>query len=160
AVSAESGLRPSSTSWIMAMAAPMVMNFLGRRIRDEGMTAGGLGSLLQRELPAIRAALPASLSSLFWPRAAAAAPAAGPVIAQTVTPQKSHAIWPAALGILALALGLGWLFNHSRRPVMPPQTAAIPTRPAPTGEASRLATETDMAHRQAPVNINIKFNTG
>jgi len=28
------------------MVAPMVMSFIGRRVRDEGMTMGGLGSLL------------------------------------------------------------------------------------------------------------------
>jgi hypothetical protein len=33
------------------MAAPMVMSFLGKRVRDEGMTMSGLGSLLQGETP-------------------------------------------------------------------------------------------------------------
>jgi len=67
AVSAASGLRPGTTSTVLALAAPMVMSFLNKRVRAEGMNMGGLGSLLQRENGAIRSALPAGLADIFWP---------------------------------------------------------------------------------------------
>ena len=35
AAAAESGLRPGLASWLMAIAAPMVLSFLGKRVRDE-----------------------------------------------------------------------------------------------------------------------------
>jgi len=66
AISRDSNLRFSQTSTLLAMAAPMVMSFLGRRVRDEGMTMSGLGSLLQRETATIRSALPVGLSDLLW----------------------------------------------------------------------------------------------
>jgi hypothetical protein len=86
------------TSTLMAMAAPMVMSFLGKRVRDEGMSMSGLGSLLKEESGTIRSALPAGLSDLFWPRASVAA-TASPVVAQAVERERSSFSW---LPILAL----------------------------------------------------------
>jgi hypothetical protein len=54
ALSAGTGLQPGTTSTVLTMAAPMVMGFLGKRVRDQGLSMGGLGNLLQGEIPAIR----------------------------------------------------------------------------------------------------------
>lgn len=124
AIAAHAGLKSGVTSSLMAMAAPMVMSFLGRRVRDEGMTMGGLGNLLNREAPSIRAALPAGLGDMFWPRETATT--TRPVVAQTVTREAStsSANWLLPLFLLALIPGLIWLFHHSRPAT--PGTITIP----------------------------------
>jgi|SwirhirootsSR3_FD_contig_71_663997_length_1581_multi_4_in_0_out_0_1 OOP family OmpA-OmpF porin len=115
-ISRESGLGPSVTSTLMAMAAPVVMSFISRRVRDTGLSMSGLGSLLQRESGTFRNALPAGLSDLFWPRAAAAS--ASPVTTRTpvTEPVRDRSTnWLPALAIAGLALGLFWLLTHGRR---------------------------------------------
>ena len=132
AVGRDSGVGPGTAGTLLAMAAPMVMSFLGKRVRDEGMSMNSLGTLLHKESATIRSALPVGLSDLFWPRAAAAA--AAPVVAQSVRRESGFPSWGAALALGALALGCFWLFSHGRRPIANISTAA-------TGTASRLADE-------------------
>jgi OOP family OmpA-OmpF porin len=134
AVGREAGLSSGTAAGLLTMAAPMVMSFIDKRVRDEGMNMSSLGALLQKEMPIIRNALPAGLSDLFWPPAATTAAAPTPVIAQSVRPDKSLPGWGAALALGLLALGTIWLFNHGRRPVANMGTA-------PSGTASRVANE-------------------
>jgi OmpA-OmpF porin, OOP family len=141
ALSAASGLRPGVISTLMAVAAPMVMNFLGKRVRDEGMTMGGLSSLLQRESGTIRGVLPTSLSDLFWPQVSMAG-AASPVVAQEVQKERSFN-WLPVLAVGALGLGL-WLLGHARRPSI---------QPVRTGVANRLAPANLVCTLPASVNI-------
>ncbi len=151
AASAASGLRPSVMSTLLSTAAPIVMGFLGKRVGNEGIS--GLCSALQRESSTIRNALPTGLSDLFWPRTSTVG-AASPVVAQAVTAEKSSSRWPAALAILALALGLLWLFSHMRMPTIARIT------PVPTGTANRLATESNIVRRNLPRDIDLQFDTG
>jgi OmpA-OmpF porin, OOP family len=135
AVARDSGLSSSTAGELLAMAAPMVMNFITKRVRDDGLSMSGLGTLLHNETASIRNALPAGLSDLFWPRAASAAAAgATPVIAQSVRPEKSFPGWGAALALACLALGTIWIFNHGRTRVADMGRSA-------SGTASRLANE-------------------
>jgi OmpA-OmpF porin, OOP family len=129
-VAGASGLQPGIASTILSMAAPMVMSFLGKRMRQDGTTADGLIGRLEAESGAIRTALPANLRDLFWP-AAARAETAIPVVTQQVRKERSLGWLP----VLAIALGLGalWLMLNARRPVVGRVTA-------PTGEANRVAT--------------------
>jgi outer membrane protein OmpA-like peptidoglycan-associated protein len=155
------GMRPSVISSLLAMAAPMVMSFLGRRVRDQEMNMGGLGNLLQREVPAIREALPAGVTDLLWPRVHETV-ATSPVVAQTVTRERSSAGWLLPLVILALIPGLIWLFSHGRRPVV--------TMPPVSGTANRAMPEvpvtpvTPVTPTAPNVNIhktvNLIFDTG
>jgi outer membrane protein OmpA-like peptidoglycan-associated protein len=147
ALSAQSGLRPAVMSSLMAIAAPIVMSFLGKRVRDEGMTMGGLGSLLQRESTTIRNALPASLGDLFWPRVSIAG-AVSPVVAQEVQKERSFN-WLPVLAIAGLGLGLLWLLGHARRPSIQPVTSV------PTGVANRLANPVTNLVCTLPANVNI-----
>jgi outer membrane protein OmpA-like peptidoglycan-associated protein len=98
----------------MAIAAPVVISFLGKRVRDEGITMSGLGNSLQQESAAIQRALPTGLSDLFWPRTAVV-DSASPVVAQAVEKEEPSSSWIVALPIAALLLGLFWLFTHSPR---------------------------------------------
>jgi outer membrane protein OmpA-like peptidoglycan-associated protein len=127
----------------MAVAAPLVMSLLGKRVRDEGMTMDGFAGRLQAESGAIRNALPGSLRDLFWPPASMAG-AAAPVVAQEVHKVRSTNWVPA----LAIALGLGalWFMLHSRRPVIETTTSLS------TGSASRITTPVGCT---LPTNFNL-----
>lgn len=153
AVSADSAIRPAITSKLMAMAAPVVLSFLGKQVRQEGMTISGLGSLLQRESVSIRSALPAGLSDLLWPRASMV-DSGSPVVAQAVEAEKSSASWLVVLPIAALLLGLFWLFTHSHRP--PAQVSSMTT-----GTANRVATGMaglgDFVKRTLPNDVDLKI---
>jgi OmpA-OmpF porin, OOP family len=165
ALSAQSGLGPGVMSTLMAMAAPMVMTFLGKRVRDEGMTMSGLGSLLRNESPAIRSALPAGVNDLLWPHATAM-PAASPVVAQSAETERSSNRWLLPLILLALLPGLFWLFSHARQPVPVRVTHVIVTPPTiitppPTGTANRLAPDLgEVVKRKLPESVDLRFDTG
>ena len=135
ALSRAAGMSSGSITTLLTMAAPMVIGFIGRHVRDTGMSMSGLGKLLQGESATIRRALPPGLSEVFWPGTAAMG-AASPVVAQTVQREASANWLLPALAIGALALGAIWLFNHARRPTIE-SVASIPT-----GEANRLAIPT------------------
>jgi outer membrane protein OmpA-like peptidoglycan-associated protein len=152
-LSAGTGLKSGLTSSLLTMAAPIVISFLGRRVRDEGMSMGALGTLLQRELPAIRAALPAGVTDLLWPRQHETV-AASPVVAQSVARERSPARWlvPALLALI----GLFWLFNHGSRRVIQTPAPAI-------GTANRAIPEvpvTKPPEPSLPANVNLYFETG
>ena len=146
ALSTQSGLRPGVTSTLLAMAVPMVMSFIGGRVRAERMTMGGLGSLLQRESGTFRSALPAGLRDQFWPQASTAST----VVTQAVTKESSPAKWLSTLAITGLAMGFFWLFHHV------PKSAI--------GTASRMATPTtrlgNFVERTLPdrVTLNVPEN--
>jgi OOP family OmpA-OmpF porin len=144
-ISRESGLSPGAASTLLAMAAPMVMSFLSKQIREGGMTMSSFGDLLQREIPAIRNTLPSGLSELFWPGAAAAR-TVSPVVAQAVQKERSLG-WLAALAIAALGLGVLWLVTHARR------LSIEPVAPFATGTANR-AVITEVVCT-LPTNVNI-----
>jgi outer membrane protein OmpA-like peptidoglycan-associated protein len=130
AISHDSGLGSGATSSILAMAAPMVMGLLNKKVRDGDLTMSSLATSLKNESATIRGALPSGVSDLIWRRTAGESP----VIAQTVKQESSSAGWLWALGLCALALGCLWLFTHGRR-------AAVDIGSAATGAANRLADE-------------------
>lgn len=153
ALNMESGLRPGVMSTLMAIVAPMVMSFLSRRVRNEGLSMSGLGSLLQQESASIRSALPESLYDMFWPQASTAA-AASPVMAQTVVKEKPASYWPALLALAALAGAFLWFFNHGRR------TRTVEYAPPVAGQAERSAEMSTPMKRPLPTNVVLRFDTG
>ena len=146
-ISRESGLSSGATSTLLAAAAPIVMSFLSKQVREGEMTMGGFGSLLQREIATIGNALPSDLRALFWPTATTES-AISPVIAQAVQSERSFR-WFPALAIAALGLGLLWLLAHARRPSIPPAP------PVTAGTANRLAAPSQNLVCTLPANINI-----
>lgn len=143
AVGKESGLSPSSAGTLMTMAAPLVIGFLSKRVRDEGMSMRTLGNLLHKESPTIRSGLPPSLSNLVWSHPTVEA-TASPVVAQSVHSEPSMLRWALPLGLFALALGGFWLLTHARRP-------AVEVGRVTTGTANRIANDTtDLLRQKTP----------
>jgi OmpA-OmpF porin, OOP family len=149
AISRAAGMSSGSITTLLTMAAPMVIGFIGRHVRDTGMSMSGLGKLLQGESATIRKALPAGLSEVFWPGTAAMGAAASPVVAQTVQREASSNWLLPALAVGALALGAMWLFSHARRPVIEPRASI------PMGEANRLAIPPVNAGCNLPASVTL-----
>ena len=157
AVSSASGLGASTTSRLLALAAPMVMSFLSKRVRVEGMDMRGLGSLLQRESGEIRNALPAGLADVFWPSTVRTGT---PVVAQAVKREGSSLRWLPLLALALLVPGLLWFVNHARKHAVPP-VAPVTTGTAPLGTANRAATDSvDIVKRALLNNADLRFDTG
>jgi len=132
-ISRESGLPSGAIATLLSMAAPLVVGFISKRVRDGGMTMDGLANALQRESATIKSALPAGLSDLFWPATATAAASASPVVAQAVQRETSFN-WLPVIAIAGLGLGLLWFLSQARRPSIDqvvPSTAV--------GTANRIA---------------------
>src|SRR5262249_40616269 len=102
--------------------------------------------------PAIRSALPASVSDLIFPRERAAV-GATPVVAQAVTRERHGASWLPLL--LLLLIPAFWWGLHHRRPVV-----HVVTPPAPTGSANRMAPEyTPVPRAAVPTAVILHFST-
>jgi outer membrane protein OmpA-like peptidoglycan-associated protein len=158
AISAASGLRGGTASTILAMAAPMVMSFLSRRVRAEGMNMHGLGDLLKRESGGIRNAMPAGLADMFWPTRVEAA---APVVAQAVTREGASFPWLPLIALALLIPGFFWFLNHARRPAVSKVVVVTPTQREPVGTASRIATDsTDTVRRALADNADFRFDNG
>ena len=145
AIGAASGLGMGTASRVLAMAAPMALNFIANRVRTEGMSMTGLGNLLKRETVAICKTMPAGFSDLFWPRAAGTA--TYPVVTQTA-PKKTSS-WPTVIAIAALLLGLVWLLDHWRRATTD-RFGSIAT-----GAASRMAELGNFIKQQLPNSVSL-----
>jgi OmpA-OmpF porin, OOP family len=149
AVGRDCGVGPAKATTLLAMAAPMVLGYLSRRVHDQGWSMRELGSALQKEGATIRTGLPAGVDDLLGPRESAAA-ASTPVIAQAVQHEtSSRAGWLGVLALGAAALCGFWLWTHIRRPVE--NAAVVETR----GEANRL---TEEASRRLPNGIDVPPN--
>ncbi len=148
-MSRESGLSSGAISTLLSMAAPVVLSFISKQVRDGGMTMSGLGSMLQRETASIRSALPSGLSELFWPGTATTAASASPVVAQAVQRETSFN-WLPVLAIACLGLGLLWFLGHARRPRIEQVVPSVAV-----GTASRIATPVPKAVCTMPANVNL-----
>jgi OmpA-OmpF porin, OOP family len=163
AVGSASGLPASSASTLLALAGPLVMGFLSKRVRSQNMSMGDLGNLLQRESGSIRSALPAGLTETFWPSATTTR-TTSPVVAQTVKAERSAGSWLPLLALLLLIPFFFWLFHHGRQPAVPQVSRVIPTAPV-VGEANRMANEANRAvtppvATQRPLgNVDLRFDT-
>jgi OOP family OmpA-OmpF porin len=118
-VATNAGLKPSSGSTLLGLAAPLVMSVLGDKVRREGLNATGLASLLSSERDTITREAPAGLSSLLGLGAAARTA----VRDEYAEPARRAGSWlgPAVLAALVVAAGL-WAFSHRQ----PTETALAP----------------------------------
>ena len=109
-----SGLKSSSASTLMAMAAPMVMAILGKQAASgSGLTASSLGSLASAELPSLSKYMPAGLGSMLT---GASAPYLAPAATTAASSGMGGWVLPALIGLLVLG-GLFWYFLKGQDPV-------------------------------------------
>jgi OmpA-OmpF porin, OOP family len=102
-----------SAAALLKLAVPMVINFLGKKIRDEGLNAGGLTNLLSSERDSITAAAPRGLTNILdsapqTPHVERelrrpAVPADRPYVGDTRTEGGGRWLWPA-VGVTAAIL--------------------------------------------------------
>jgi outer membrane protein OmpA-like peptidoglycan-associated protein len=121
------GLSSGKASSLIAMAAPMVLGFLGQHVRDNGLSASDLGNSLKADASKLQGFLPSGFRSLLGgvPNVAAAAPAA-------VAGAANRWLWPIIV-LIAIIAGLLWYFNRSKAPETveaPPAAAPAPALPA------------------------------
>jgi outer membrane protein OmpA-like peptidoglycan-associated protein len=150
AISGASGLTARAASILLPMAAPVVIGFLNRLVRDRGLNLSGLATLLQRESGTFRSALPAGLNELFWSGTGTMG-TASPVVAQAVQKETTSNWVLPALAVAALALGLIWAFSHLHGPAARVGSVTV-------GEANRLATPAPKTVCTLPASINLPAN--
>jgi OmpA-OmpF porin, OOP family len=145
AVGRESGLRTTSTATLLAVASQSVLSFIGARVRDEGMTATSLATFLQHEGASMRDSLPAGFYEASAPPPVTPPKVSvttkrveiDPVIAQTVTKERS--IWAWLLPLLLILLGfLIWFLFRSRPAPVAEAPAPVETTAPAAPSASGL----------------------
>jgi OOP family OmpA-OmpF porin len=131
------GVKSSTALTLLNVGAPLVLAFLGKRARSDGLNASSLASLLSRQKDSIAAAVPGPLANIgrdpetpAIERHAYAAP----------IPERRSSIsrWllPALVVLGAIAL-LVSLFGREDRPETEvPTTAAVPPARVPEPEAA------------------------
>ena len=65
ALASFSGMRESSASSLMSMAAPILLGILGKQVAADGLGASGLTNMLGSQKDSVAAAMPAGLGSLL-----------------------------------------------------------------------------------------------
>jgi len=150
ALSADTGLPAGLTSSLMATAAPMVASFLGKWTGDEGMGAAGLASLLQREAPAIRAALPSGVRYLMEPHEGEATTA--PAATRAAGEGGGKRSWVLPLVILALIPAI-WLISRAHKP-------AVETPSTATGIANRSIPDANGVIPGPSGKLDLRFQPG
>jgi OmpA-OmpF porin, OOP family len=105
------GLASGKVGSLLSMAAPLVLGALGQHVRQNGLSAGDLGSALKAEAPSFQRFLPAGLGSLFGGTSAAVAAAPAQVAAA-----GNRWLWPLVI-LALLVIGALWYFNRAKEPV-------------------------------------------
>lgn len=153
------GIKPSSASSVMSLATPAVLGSVGNYVKENNLSASGLGSFLMTQKNSILNAIPSGfnlagalgLSSLgdIGSRISSSVSSAGNYAVNTVK-KTSGTRW---LWFLLLLLGAGlliWLFMR---------------KPAPKEEATAIVTDTTATTTttppvaMAPVTVKGKLDT-
>ena len=105
------GVKGSSASGLLSMAAPLVLGFLGKRVSEGSLSAGSLGKLLSAEVPSLQSSLPSGFGGILSSLSVSSASAAH------ASEEKSGGwLWSVLAG-LALLAGLYWFFSGGAPPV-------------------------------------------
>ncbi|HUK34879.1 MAG TPA: DUF937 domain-containing protein, partial [Vicinamibacterales bacterium] len=118
-IAGDTGMSSGAAATMLALGAHSVLNFIGTRVRDNGMNAGSLAGLLNREAPAIRSQLPATFDDAFAKHFGTST--AGPTVERVPEPatrSRSYTPWIVMAAILIGALWYG--LRPSRIEPVPP----------------------------------------
>jgi OmpA-OmpF porin, OOP family len=160
-VARSSGLGLSSVSTIMRFAAPLVLGFLGRHVKANGLDQASFTRVLSDERPNIMRAAPAGLASALGVDASREreVPIEGVrttpeyVTHRERTPQKrggSRWLWPTVAALAVIALFWGARSRSHRAPIVDTMSSAAGTvAPSTVGPStvapSTVAPESSMA---------------
>lgn len=64
-ISKASGIKTGSASSLLGLAAPILMNVLGKQVTSQGISTSGLASLLMSQKDTVKAALPAGIGNIL-----------------------------------------------------------------------------------------------
>ncbi len=148
AVSSFAGFKSKeSAGGLMALAGPLVMGFLSKKIMGEGLGAAGLKSLLAGEKESVAKALPVPLASLMGFAAPAAIPAhaAAPAPADRDDENKGVLSWLLPLLVAAAIAAIIWFVLNGRSRAPAPAAdlpAPVAVVPAPVAESPPPVVET------------------
>jgi outer membrane protein OmpA-like peptidoglycan-associated protein len=117
---------PSSGSSLLGLAAPLVLDFLGKHVQDNGLSMGGVSKLLVHERDSILAAAPPGLMNLVQTSGAF------PRVEAGATPTAGGRRWLWLAGIAAVALAW-FVLTRGRGPAVSPSVGTLDTA------ASRVA---------------------
>jgi OmpA-OmpF porin, OOP family len=103
-VSNFAGVKKSTSSSLLGLAGPLIMGFIGKKIKNEGLNAAGLASFLGGQKSNIMSALPSGMGNLLG----FAAPNMGTASAKTSEVAKAGGMnwWPWLIGILGILAAL------------------------------------------------------
>ena len=146
ALASYAGVKSSTGTSLMNLAAPLVLAMLGRRVHSDGLNASSLASLLLGQRDSFAAALPGPLANL---RSWLAGPTREREVHAAATPppvtEQRSSIWRWLIPLL-IALAVLWLlssvFGRKERPeeAATPPTAVEPApAPAPAMEVAPSA---------------------
>jgi OmpA-OmpF porin, OOP family len=113
-ISSVSGIKKSSSSSLLSLAAPILMSVIGKQVSSQGLGISGLASMLMGQKDAVKAALPAGASSLLNMSGLGDFVGGAKSTAQNVvneveeTTSGGFNFWPWLLG--AALLAGGWYF--------------------------------------------------
>jgi outer membrane protein OmpA-like peptidoglycan-associated protein len=151
ALADHAGIKSSSASTLLGLAAPLVMAVLGDRMRREGLGASGLLSLLSSERGGIAKELPASLGSLVGLGSAARTTVAGAPTYRVGDRHRSR-VWLGAAVAGLLALAVLWGLMRGRGPV---RVASLPEQPQRLANAVVTDVDTGRFTRRLPNDFEL-----
>jgi len=150
-LSTQTGASRTGTQSFLAMLAPLALGVLGRHARNQGLSAGGLSSMLAGQSGLLANMLPGGLGKLLGggvpgvetrepSRAEAERPReVTPVVQRARVPpvQPRRSGMPAVLGLVGIAL-VAWALLRGRKPEVQPQATAPETAVSPQTPAAGM----------------------
>ena len=144
-ISRYAGISGSSAASLLSFAAPLVLGYLGRRMRSDNLTTSGLATLLRGQRAQLASSLPNGFSMPGAPAPFEMAPAAVENTARTG--------WSVPAIALVAALGIGGLMWWARD--KPVQVARVDTHQELTDVVGTTGMHGGRFTRTLPGNVSI-----
>lgn len=153
------GVSGSTATKLVSVAAPLVLGYLGRRMRSDNLTADGLAHMLQGQRAELAASMPSGFTMPVAPEPDERAPIAVETMAPVIAENRASSGWSVPGIALLAALGIAGLLWWNRD--KPREVARVDTHQEMTGVVGTSGViETTGPHggrftRTLPGNMNI-----